>query len=294
MTIQDALERAKLLRKTREGSSSGQAERAQAAREETGVFAIARQAEGAGPVAASVHTVEYRDLERVEFDAEACLRHKILFTSEQLEQSAQAAASYRMMRSRVLHRFKGSNWSCIGITSPGSGEGKTVTTVNLAISIAREKQRMVYLLDLDMRNPSAFESVGVQPARELSQFFKEGASPESVLFSTSVENLVIAGNRDAIQGASELLATPRLDELIQHIKLRSPGALILADLPPVLSTDEALVVAPRMDAMFIVVSEGITRRDSLTKAVDVLSDFSVAGIIMNRSSDVAHAGYYGY
>jgi hypothetical protein len=49
-----------------------------------------------------------------------------------------------------------------------------------------------------------------------------------------------------------------------------------------------------MDAMFIVVSEGITRRDSLTKAVDVLGDFSVAGIIMNRSSDVAHAGYYGY
>ena len=59
-------------------------------------------------------------------------------------------------------------------------------------------------------------------------------------------------------------------------------------------TDEALVVAPRMDAMFVVVSEGITRRDSLQKAVDVLSDFTVAGIIMNRSSDVTHAGYYGY
>ena len=86
-----------------------------------------------------------------------------------------------------------------------------------------------------------------------------------MLFATSVENLVIAGNRDAVQGASELLATPRLDELIQHIKLRSPGALILTDLPPVLSTDEALVVAPRMDAMFLVVSEGITRRDSLAQ-----------------------------
>ena len=79
------------------------------------------------------------------------------------------------MRGRVLHRFKGGNWSCIGITSPGAGEGKTVTTVNLAISIAREKQRMVYLLDLDMRNPSVFERVGVQPPRALSQFFTEGA-----------------------------------------------------------------------------------------------------------------------
>ena len=290
MTIQDALERAKLLRKTREGGSSARAERAQAARDETGTFAIAREPSPAEPAA----EVRYPDLGRVEFDSAACLQHKILFTSEQLAESAQAAAAYRLMRSRVLHRFKGSNWSCIGISSPGAGEGKTVTTVNLAISIAREKQRVVYLLDLDMRNPSVFESVGVQPPRALSQFFTEGAAPESVLFATSVENLVIAGNRDAVQGASELLATPRLDDLIRHIKLRSPGALILADLPPVLSTDEALVVAPRMDAMFLVVSEGITRRDSLAKAVDVLGDFAVAGIIMNRSSDVAHAGYYGY
>jgi protein-tyrosine kinase len=290
MTIQDALERAKQLRKTREGNTSGRSERAQAAREETGVYAIAREAVTAGPVA----SVEYADLERVEFDSEACLHHKILFTSEQMAESAQAAAAYRLMRSRALHRFKGGNWSCIGITSPGAGEGKTVTTLNLAISIARERQRMVYVLDLDMRNPSVFESVGAQPSQALSRFFTEGAAPERVLYATSVENLVIAGNRDAVQGASELLATPRLDELIQHIKRRSPGALILADLPPVLSTDEALVVAPRMDAMFIVVSEGITRRDSLAKSVDVLSDFTVAGIIMNRSSDVAHAGYYGY
>lgn len=290
MTIQDALERAKLLRKTRESGVAARGEREQAAREETGTFAIVREAMLVEPVA----PVHYPDLERLEFDVEACQQHRILFTSEQLAESAQAAAAYRLMRSRVLHRFKGSNWSCVGVTSPGSGEGKTVTTVNLAISIAREKQRMVYLLDLDMRNPSAFESVGVQPTRALSQFFTEAATPESVLFATSVENLVIAGNRDAVQGASELLATPRLDELIRHIKLRSPGALILADLPPVLSTDEALVVAPRMDAMFMVVSEGITRRDSLEKAVDVLSDFSVAGIIFNRSSDATTAGYYGY
>jgi Mrp family chromosome partitioning ATPase len=62
----------------------------------------------------------------------------------------------------------------------------------------------------------------------------------------------------------------------------------------VLSTDEALVVAPRADAMFLVVAEGITRRDGLARAVDILSDFTVAGIIMNRSSEPLGSDYYGY
>jgi Mrp family chromosome partitioning ATPase len=70
--------------------------------------------------------------------------------------------------------------------------------------------------------------------------------------------------------------------------------LILIDLPPVLSTDEALVVAPRADAMFLVVAEGVTRRDGLAKAIDLLSDFTVGGVILNRSSEQMGGDYYGY
>ena len=290
MTIQDALERAKQLRKTREGSAAARGEREQVVREVPGMQVV-----GGEPAVAETETpASYPDLEQVEFDEEACQRSRILYSSAQLAEGAGAAAAYRLMRSRVVHRVKGSNWSRIGITSPGPGDGKTVTPVNLALSIARDKQRMVYLIDLDMRNPSVFESVGVHPPRALSQFFTDRVAAERVMFSTSVENLVMAGNREAVQGASELLASPRLDELLAYIRRRSPGALTLIDLPPVLSTDEALVVAPRIDAMFLVVSEGVTRRESVAKAVDVLSDFAVAGIIMNRSSEHLGQDYYGY
>jgi Mrp family chromosome partitioning ATPase len=91
-----------------------------------------------------------------------------------------------------------------------------------------------------------------------------------------------------------LLASTRLEELLQYVRGRSPGALVIIDLPPVLSTDEALVVAPRTDAMYLVVSEGVTRRDGLARSVDMLSDFTVAGIILNRSTEVLGADYYGY
>jgi Mrp family chromosome partitioning ATPase len=290
MTIQDALERAKKLHRQRKEAPAPDTTRLSSPMDEIASLAAIREELHAER---DPHAV-YPELERVDFDAAACVQNHILLSDEQMAEAGRAAAAYRLMRGRVLHRVKSGGWSCVGITSPGPGEGKTVTTLNLAISVARERQRMVYLLDLDMRNSSIFERVGVRPRKALSQYFTDGLPPDEVLFATELDHLVIAGNRESVPSASELLASERLDELLKYIRRRSKGALILIDLPPVLSTDEALVVAPRVDAMFLVVAEGVTRRDGLVKAMDLLSDFAVAGLILNRSSEQLGADYYGY
>jgi Mrp family chromosome partitioning ATPase len=292
MTILEALERAKLLRKTQgnaSGTSTTRVERRPVSPRETRTLAILPE-----DVHVEAEPASFGEMDRVRFDAEACERNHVLLTEEMTGDAARADAAYRMLRGRVQQRIRTSGWSCIGVTSPGPGEGKTVTTLNLAICIAREKQRPVYLLDLDMRNPSVLEYLGVQPPRSLSRYFSEGLPPEQVLLSTEVENLMIAGARESVANASEMLATPRLEKLLAHIRRRSPDALIIMDLPPVMSTDEALVVAPRADAMFVVVSEGRTRRDGLKRSLELLGDFTVAGIILNRSSEDAGGDYYGY
>jgi Mrp family chromosome partitioning ATPase len=144
-----------------------------------------------------------------------------------------------------------------------------------------------------MRNPSVLSYLGASVPVQLSQFFFKAATPEDVLFATGIEMLVVAGNRQPIEGASELLASQRLDELIAYIRGRSPNALIIIDLPPVVSTDEALKVAPRVDAMFLVVSESKTRRDALERSLGLLSDVKIAGIILNRSPESVGQYYYG-
>lgn len=290
MTILEALERAKLLRKN-SGKAPGhkQVERRKDSPMETGSLAIVPES-----VLVEAEPASFAELQRVEFDAQACERNHILLTDVTAGDAARADAAYRLLRGRVQQRIRASGWSCIGFTSPGPGEGKTVTTLNLAICIAREKQRPVYLLDLDMRSPSVLDYVGVQPPRSLAGYFSENLPADQVLFATAIENLVIGGNREAVQNASELLATPQLERLLAHIRRRSPNALIILDLPPVMSTDEALVVAPRTDAMFVVVSEGRTRRDALKRAIDLLGDFTVAGIVLNRSGEAVGGDYYGY
>jgi protein-tyrosine kinase len=292
MTIQDALERAKQLSRLRAREAAIPARGAGAAVEDAGMSARIQR-----PAAAPSPPIRYADLAQVELDPSECERHRILLADRLDDPSRRhAAVSYRMLRSRVLRLVQVGNWSCIGITSPGPGEGKTVTTLNLAISIAREKRRPVYVLDLDMRNPSVLAYIGGKAPQPLSSYFADSCPPEQVLCATNIENLVVAGVHEPVAGASELLAGTRLEELLAHIRQRSPDALIIIDLPPVLSSDEALVVGPRADAIFLVVSEGMTRRDALVRSLDHLHDFNVAGVILNRSRvNTGAEGYqYGY
>jgi Mrp family chromosome partitioning ATPase len=160
-----------------------------------------------------------------------------------------------------------------------------VTTLNLALSIAREKQRPVYVLDLDMRNPSLCAYHGLTGVRPLPEYFTGDAEPADVIFQTSVPYFFVAGALAPVDHASEMLAGPRLEQLLAHIRARSPDAIVIVDLPPVNVTDEALIVAPRVDAVLVVVAEGLTRRDDVTRALNALGEYSVAGVIINRSGE---------
>jgi protein-tyrosine kinase len=218
----------------------------------------------------------------------------VLLSESQLREFPAIDASYRLLRSRLQNRLKRNNWFSLAIASPAQGDGKSITAVNLAISIARERQKPVYLLDLDMRNPSVSRFLGIRDLRPLPDYLSGLARAEDVLAETSFPNLIVAGTSSPADGASELLAGPRFNELLSHIRLRSPDACVLIDLPPVNVTDEALLVAPRVDAFLIVVSEGKTERAQLAQTLSTLSEYTVAGVVVNRSSDSHTVGYEQY
>jgi len=213
----------------------------------------------------------------------------------QSDKAAPAGAAYRMLRTRLLQKLRKNRWTTLAITSPGAGEGKSVTTLNLALNLAREKATDVFVLDLDLRNPSLCKFLGVMPPRELVDYFAGNEAPQDCLFSIGLDNLAIAGSTMPSNQASELIATGRLEEMIAYITSISAAPIILVDLPPLLVTDEALLVAPRVDATALVVAEGRTRRDSLARAKQLLADYTFAGVILNRSSESFGAdSYYGY
>jgi protein-tyrosine kinase len=227
------------------------------------------------------------------YSREAAIAHRIMLPDASVSQNERTAAAYRIIRTRLLHTIRTNHLRSLAITSPGPGEGKSVTSMNIALSLARDPTCSVFLLDLDMRNPSLCRYIGVQPTNELISYFAGNVDAGSVLFSIGVPNLAIAGSVTSTDQASELLGSGRLEGIVDYIGSVAENPIILLDLPPVLVTDEALLIAPRVDATLMVVSEGKTRRDSLMRAQAVLAEFPSAGVVLNCSTEaVGRSGYY--
>ena len=229
----------------------------------------------------------------VSLDADLCREHRLLLHGA-AEKDGAAVAAYRMLRTRLLHRAHAQQWNTIAVTSAGPNDGKTLTTLNLAISMAREKSREIVVLDMDMRNPSVYRTLGIHPPHELRHYLEKGEYGKEMFVSVCSDNLMVAGSTSPTEQASELLASPRFDDLLRLVKQGTVDPIILIDLPPVLLTDDALVVAPKVDAVLVVASEGVTGKSGLAKALDLLAEFRIAGLVLNRTVETVPDYNYGY
>jgi Mrp family chromosome partitioning ATPase len=164
--------------------------------------------------------------------------------------------------------------------------------LNLGLAIANEKKRNVFLLDLDLRNPSLCQYLGVHPRTGVGDYLAGLGSLEDIFSAVGSENLILAGGYTSHENSSELLGGERLGDLLAYIRKLDPNALIIADLPPVLSVADAMVVAPKLSATLLVVAEGRTRRDGLARALEVLKAVTMAGVVLNQSLEAVQ-NYYG-
>ena len=97
--------------------------------------------------------------------------------------------AYRMLRTRVLQTLRENNWTSVAVTGPASGCGKTLTAINLAISLAMEVTHTVLLVDLDLRKPSIHEYFGYQPETGLSDYLLNDTPINQIMFSPNIERL---------------------------------------------------------------------------------------------------------
>ena len=201
--------------------------------------------------------------------------------------------AYGMLRTRVLHRLRQNAWQALAVTSPGQGEGKTLTAVNLAVSLAREVNHTVLLVDFDLRRPSIHRYFGYQPKKGLSDYLNGSATVGELLFNPSLDRLVVLPNTVPMSNSSEILSSPTLVRLVEDLKSRYPDRLVIFDLPPLLSTDDALAFSPYVDAVLMVVEEGRTRRSQLERSVETLAgNAALLGTVLNKSHEALNIDYY--
>lgn len=199
---------------------------------------------------------------------------------------------FRMLRVQVLQRLASSGGTTLGICSPNPEEGKTLIGANLAVSMAMDANHTVLLVDLDLRRPSLAQCFGLAPRTGLSDYLFGGAPLSDCLVNPGIERLVLLPAGRALSNSSEALTLPQMINLAQELKVRYPDRFVIYDLPPLLTSDDALVFLPRIDATLLVVCEGLTQTGEIQRAMDLLEDRNLLGTVLNRSAEGNSYPYY--
>lgn len=190
---------------------------------------------------------------------------------------------YRQLRGQILNKFRENNWQTLAITSPNSGGGRTLTAMNLAISLSLEVNQTVLLVDLDLRHPGVAECLGVDDIEYGIVDYVKGEQPlEDILIHPGFERLVLLPGTPQGAFTSEILSSPEMKSVKDELVARYPGRLIIFDLPAVLSHDDALVFAPGCDATLMVVEEGGTKKQDLERAYQLLEGCNIIGSVLNK------------
>lgn len=200
--------------------------------------------------------------------------------------------SYRMLRTRVLQTMRNNGWTSVAVTGPATGCGKTLTAINLAVSLAMEVSNTVLLVDLDLRRPAIHKYFGYEPDLGLSDYLTTDVPLHQLLFSPGIDRLVVLPGRSALPNSAEMLRSPRMIALVNELKTRYPDRLIVFDLPPILAADDALAFSPYTDCFLMVAESGGTKKDDLQKAYSILKNTPLVGTVLNKSE--APTTGYGY
>ncbi len=191
-----------------------------------------------------------------------------------------------------MQKLKELSGNTLGIGSPNSGDGKTLTAVNLAVSMAMLPMHTVLLVDLDLRHPGTHEYFGIKVECGLSDYLTDQADFSDCLVHPDIDRLVILPAGRAVHNSSEILESPKMGSLVREIKGRYPDRLILYDLPPLLSSHDFLFFLPHIDANLLVVQEGKTRDGEIQHSLNLLKNYNLLGTVLNKSTEKDSHPYY--
>jgi exopolysaccharide/PEP-CTERM locus tyrosine autokinase len=217
-------------------------------------------------------------------------------------QERELADQYRAIKRPLIQAAfhsppeEGSSAQLVMIASALPGDGKTFTSVNLAFSIAREKDHSVLLVDADVAKPHVSKLFGIEKEPGLLDLLTNPElDVESVIVPTDVPGLSLLPSGTPSDAATELLASERMGQVIRQLAAREPSGMVLFDSLPVLLTSESRALAAHMGQIVLVVKAGGTPQHAVSDAVEAIGPERKVWLVLNQAELSGAVGYYyGY
>jgi capsular exopolysaccharide synthesis family protein len=178
------------------------------------------------------------------------------------------------------------------ITSPGPNEGKSLTTSNLAVSMAQNNNKVI-IIDADLRKPVLHDMFNVSSRAGVTDVLLGHAELSSALKETGIENLSILPSGLLPPNPAEMIGSARMKQLIRQTE--DLADVVLIDSPPLMPVADGALLAAAVDGVILVIARGLTKIDQALKAKDIItsSQSRLLGMVFNKSG-VKRSGYYYY
>ena len=213
----------------------------------------------------------------------------------------QIADEFRVVKRPIIRNALGKegirvkNGNLVMVTSALPGEGKTFTSLNLALSIALEYDNTVLLVDGDVAHPTMPTLLGAPTSPGLLDLLtRDDVDVADALVKTNVEKLSLLPSGSRHRRSTELLASEQMASLLRELATRYSDRIIVFDSPPLLATTEARVLASLMGQIVMVVAADSTSQHAVTQALATIENCEIVLMMLNKSRRTDVGTYYGY
>lgn len=232
----------------------------------------------------------------IRFDLETLRSRRLL---PAVDEEREISAQYRHIKRPLITHGIGRGeeamrrGNALMVTSAMQGEGKTFSSLNLALSMALERQLSVLLVDADVARPRLTLEFGLEEDPGLLDVLdRADLDPESLLVGTDLPTLKLLPVGRQVSSATELLASPRMDEIVRRLCAADPERMIIFDSPPVLPTTEARALAPTMGQILFAVRMASTPQQAVLEALHLLGERPNISLILTHARGAGAGAYY--
>jgi protein-tyrosine kinase len=202
------------------------------------------------------------------------------------------AEEYRKLKTVILRMTRGEFRNTVMVTSAISGEGKSVTSSNLALMLAREYGQTVLLIDADLRRPSLQNYLGMAPHVGLADCLEDRIDAGRAIVKTGIPKLSFMSAGKPVANPSELLSSQLMKEFLLELKHRYRDRYIIIDTAPILLFAETQAMSMMVDGVLAVVKESGVSVKGITQMIDILKNSNLLGIVYNNASATNLDGRY--
>ena len=193
--------------------------------------------------------------------------------------------AFDMLRTQVLQSMDRQRWQFLGITSPTADCGKTSVAINLAFSIARQPERAVLLIDLDLQRPQVATYLGLRSDEDVLAVLEgQTTLTDAVVHARAglSKIAVLPTNKAANSSSSEWMTSRAMTSMLQTIKRQFGAVVVILDLPPMLSCDDVIALLPQLDCLLLVAAAGQTTLTELEECTRHLQSSNVVRVVLNK------------